>query len=503
MSTFSRSLFWLSISEIVFNIAGYIIHSAMGRILGPADYGRFGLVVTLTTMLIVLIGNGIPTAMSKYLSEVFETAPEKIYGIRRAAARLQLFLMGSVTLLFFFAAPIIAHLLNDPGLTPLFQLSSLIIPAFSAASFNAFFFTGLHFFKIQAFLKMSRAIARIIFIVVFGYYFGVQGAISGYIAAPLVVFLIGLLAERIVMKRRFPEAHATQTESLFSARTILQYAWPVTLFLLFYECILTLDLYFVKAMLGSDHLTGIYNAAITVGRIPYYLFTALALIMLPTISKMSAERSVQETTQFITQALRLLALLLFPMVSLLVVYAPEMLSVFYGNQYSEAITPMRIYSIGVGFLTIFYILAFALNGAGQNRVPMKLTLFGVFGIVLLNFFLIPRYGIIGAALATTIVSGVLMLSILIYTELHFRARLSLRLIGFSFLSATGIALLSSLLPRTHLWFILSGIFLTGIHFWALRMFGTLTDDDIAPLRRFFLNLKRRTAQPSSTQRKEG
>ena len=147
MSTFSRSLFWLSLSEIVFNLAGYIIHSAMGRILGPSDYGRFGLVVTLTTMVIVLIGNGIPTAMSKYLSETFEKAPEKIYGIRRAAAKLQFFLMGSLTVVFFLMAPLIAALLNDPGLTPLFQLSALIIPAFSAASFNAFFFTGLHYFN--------------------------------------------------------------------------------------------------------------------------------------------------------------------------------------------------------------------------------------------------------------------------------------------------------------------------------------------------------------------
>ncbi|MFZ1655210.1 MAG: flippase [Candidatus Moraniibacteriota bacterium] len=485
MSTFSRSLFWLSLSEIVFNLAGYIIHSAMGRILGPSDYGRFGLVVTLTTMIIVLIGNGIPTAMSKYLSEVFETTPEKIYGIRRAAARLQFFLMGSVTVIFFLFAPVIAVLLNDPGLTPLFRLSALIIPAFSAASFNAFFFTGLHFFRIQAMLKMSRALARIIFIILFGYYFGVQGAISGYIAAPLVVFLIGLIAERITMKRHFLAAHSTKDESLFSMRTILQYAWPVTLFLLFYECILTLDLYFVKAMLGSDHLTGIYNAAITVGRIPYYLFYALALIMLPTVSKLNAERDEAETTRFITQALRLLALLLFPMVALLIAFAPEVLNLFYGGQYAEAVAPMRIYAVGVGFLTIFYILAFALNGAGQARVPMKLTLFGMIGIILLNLYFIPRFGITGAAMATTIISGVLMLSILVYTEIHFKVRLSLRLIAVSLLGMVGIVIAARYLPRTHLFFIASGAFLTGVHFLMLRAFGVLTPADTAPLLRLF------------------
>ena len=78
MKKFSQALVWLTASEVVFNIAAYIVHSVAGRILGPADYGRYGLVVTLTTMVIVLIGNGIPTTMSKYLSEVLEKDPKNI-----------------------------------------------------------------------------------------------------------------------------------------------------------------------------------------------------------------------------------------------------------------------------------------------------------------------------------------------------------------------------------------------------------------------------------------
>lgn len=491
MSTFSRSIFWLSLSEIIFNVAGYVIHSAMGRILGPSDYGRFGLVVTLTTMVIVLIGNGIPTAMSKYLSEAFEAMPEKIYGIKRAAARLQIVLMGSVTIIFFFMAPILASLLNDPNLTPLFRLSSLIIPAFAAASFNAFFFTGLHFFKIQALLKISRALARILFITLFGYYFGVQGAISGYIAAPFVVFIIGLIIERLTVKRQFPEAHATRATSVFPTRTIFAFAWPVTLFLLFYEFILTLDLYFVKAMLGSDYLTGIYNAAITVGRIPYYLFYALALIMIPTISKMNAERAPQETTHFLTKALRLLVLLLFPMIALLVAFAPELLTFFYGNRFLEATQTMQIYSIGVGFLTIFYILAFALNGAGQSRVPMKLTLVGVFGIILLNLYFIPRYQIVGAALATTLVAAILMILVLMYTERHFRIKIPFRLAFFSLVGSWGIVLLAPSVPREGGYFLISGAILALGHFVFLGLSRSLSQDDRAEFQRIWGLFRRR------------
>ena len=67
-----KSFVLVFFSELIYNLSAYVIHAYMGRTLGPADYGRFGIIVTLTTMTVVLIGQSVPTAMSKYLSEVFE-----------------------------------------------------------------------------------------------------------------------------------------------------------------------------------------------------------------------------------------------------------------------------------------------------------------------------------------------------------------------------------------------------------------------------------------------
>ncbi len=483
MKKFSQALVWLTLSEVIYNIGGYIIQSSLGRILGPEAYGRYGLVVTLTTMIIILIGNGIPTAMSKYLSEIFESAPGKILGIKYQALRLQAVLMLAVTALFFFASPLIAWALHDPSLTPLFQLSSLIIPAFAAASFYFYYFTGLHFFRVQAALKTIRAISRVIFIVFLALFFGVEGAITGYIIAPLFVFAIAVLFDICITHRYFPALRETKRKdvSLFSGKTILAYAGPLTAFLLFYEFILTLDLYFVKALLGSDYLTGIYNAAITVGRIPYYLFYALTIILLPAISKTTAENDTKETEALVNKSLRLLTFLLFPMVTLLIAYGNESLQFFYGTKYNEAVAPLSIYAVGVGFLTVFYVLSFALNGAGLVKIPMKLTLAGVVGMIALNFYLIPRYELIGAALSTTVVSLVLMVGILYYTDHHFHVRLSLRTVFISCLSSILLALLARMLPHGPLSFFFFGTILFVLHFGILKLTKVLNDSDLAPL----------------------
>lgn len=477
---------WLTISEIIFNFAGYVIHASVGRLLGPAEYGRFSLVVTLTTMIIILIGNGIPTAMSKYLSEIFESAPERILGIKRKAIKLQMLLMLAVTAIFFFAAPLIAWALSDATLTPLFQLSSLIIPAFAAASFYFYYFTGLHFFRLQAILKTLRALARVLFIVSFAYFFGIKGAISGYIAAPLLIFLIAFCADIFITHRYFPATKKSDAVPLsFSGKTLLAYAGPLTLFLIFYELILTIDLYFVKSLLREDALTGIYNAAITVGRIPYYLFYALTIILLPAISKTNAERNTEETESLVNASFRLMMLLLFPLITLLIAYAPQVLHLFYGAAYGAAEQPMSIFALGVGFLTVFYVLSFALNGTGLVKIPMYLAFFGFLGMILFNFLLIPTWALSGAALATTITSFLLMLGILFYTKRHFNVHLSIKTITLSLLSTLLIALLTYILPQGSVSFIFSGTLLFFLYFVFLKLFGELQSTDTDPFMKLF------------------
>ena len=102
----------------------------MGRILGPAEYGRYGLVVTLTTMVVVLIGQGVPTAMAKYLGEIYDTKLGLIPIIKRQTAKIQFILIGGMTMIFFLLSPVIALVLRDPSLTNLFQVVLSCHPRF-------------------------------------------------------------------------------------------------------------------------------------------------------------------------------------------------------------------------------------------------------------------------------------------------------------------------------------------------------------------------------------
>jgi O-antigen/teichoic acid export membrane protein len=223
----------------------------VGRILGPADYGRYGLVVTLTTMVIILIGNGIPTAMAKYISEIFETNPRLVLEIKRKAVFLQTLLIGAITLIFFFSAPLIASLLGDPTLTPLFRLSTFIIPAFALASFYFSYYTGLHKFNVQSILKTLRSLLKIAAIVGLAWAFKVPGSILGYALAAFSVFLIAFVLDQVKYTPELQKAAQGQNlalKSTFETTKLLHYAWQIILFFLAYELLISIDLYLVKAL---------------------------------------------------------------------------------------------------------------------------------------------------------------------------------------------------------------------------------------------------------------
>lgn len=489
----AKSTLWLVISEIIFNLSGYVIHSFVGRILGPADYGRYGLVVTLTTMVIILIGNGIPTAMAKYISEVFETNPRMVLVIKHKAIMLQSILIGAITLIFFFSAPFISYVLGDQSLTPLFRISTIIIPAFAAASFYFSYYTGLHKFNVQSILKTLRSILKVLAIVGLAYTFRVPGSIVGYALAAFSVFLIAFSLDKLKYTKELKLAAKQQnlsSSSHFESQKLLNYAWQIIIFFLAYELLISIDLYMVKGMLHSDYLTGIYNASLTVGRIPYYIFYALTIMLLPVISKSTAENNHDETNKIISQSFRLMTILLVPSVILMSHFARPIIEIFFSSKYADAVYPMSILVYGVGFLTIFYVMSFVLNGAGKTKIPMLISIFGFILNAALNYILIKQYFLAGSAAATTITSFIIMLIMLFYVQRDFGKIMKIE--SFLKIVFAGVVtyFAASFFSEGEIIFILWSIILFILYLAVLFVLGEIGQNDIAYLKKIISKKKK-------------
>jgi stage V sporulation protein B len=511
----AKSALWVTFSEILFNLSGFVIHSVLGRFLGPADYGRYGIIITLTTMVIILIGNGIPTAMAKYISEYFETNPRMVRVIKKQAIILQTIIIGGITIIFYFSIPLICKLLGDPTLIPLFKISTLIIPAFAAASFYFSYYTGLHKFNLQATLKTLRSVFRIIFVIGLAYLWKVEGSIAGYIIAPTSVFLVAFLVDKFYINKKIEASiessmetsaktqkniasdnrsrsfvAATQDDTNFDWHKLTNYAWQVIIFFLAYELLISIDLYMVKGILRDDNLAGIYNAALTVGRIPYYIFYAMTIFLLPMISKSTSQNNQGETKKILAQALRIILLLLVPMIVLMAVYAKPILIDFYGAKYASGALSMAILEYGVGFLTIFYVMSFALNGAGKTKLVMNISIVGFAINAILNYILIKKYSITGSAIATSITSFIIALWILYYLWRDFGALVKIKTFLKIIFAAILMYAASLLFSKGEAVFIAWSIILFAFYLFILYILREIKKEDIEIIKNILTRKKK-------------
>ncbi len=475
----ARSFVLLMIAEVLFNLSGFVVQTGAGRILTPADYGRYGLIVSLTIMVITLVGNGIPISMGKYLSEIHETKPEMVPVIKRIGWWLQLIIIIVISVIFYLITPGIAYLLGDPTLIPLFRLSVFILPAYAIDSYYFYYLTGIHEFNFQSFLKILRSIFRMTIIIALIIFFGLNGSVAGYIFVPLLVFLVAWVVDASRISRKFPKFDKTLH---FDWKKMLEYAWPVTLFMIFYQILISLDLYFVKGITHSDYLAGIYNSAFLIGQIPYFLFYALTIILLPSVSESTSQNDMKKARDIISQSLRVLIMLLVPIVILLNTYAGSVIKFIYGAKYLPATLPLEILAFGVGCLTVFYILSFALNGAGKNKIPMWIAFGGMLLNATFNYILVSRYGIVGSASATSITSLLIMLISMVYTHRYFGGIFKKGELLKMALAGLIIYLLSLILTSHNLIFFIWSIILVAIYFGLLYLFKEIKESDLAVIR---------------------
>ena len=106
-------------------------------------------------------------------------------------------------------------------------------------------------------------------------------------------------------------------------------------------------------------------------------------------------------------------------------------------------------------------------------------------MIVLNFLLIPRYELIGAALSTTIVSFILMVAILIATSHHFQVSLPWRAVSIAFIGSVLINTLANFLPHGQWTFLISGGGLGILYLALLKLLGVITPEDVAPLKKLF------------------
>jgi len=146
---------------------------------------------------------------------------------------------------------------------------------------------------------------------------------------------------------------------------------------------------------------GVYNAAAPIAKLLPVILNSVAFLYVPVASKLYAQNRVNDLAELYQSLTRLVFFFTFPMFVIIILYPETILGYLFGSKYITATPALRI--LAVGFIVHVF---FGLNGMslviiGKTTLNLVGELIAVFVNVILNILLIPKYHLIGAAIATT------------------------------------------------------------------------------------------------------
>lgn len=478
------------IGNIIFRIGGFVYRFSMGQLLGPSSYGILSYTLQFQGILQVLSAGGLPPAIAKYVSE-YTAIDEK--ALARQIIYISLKIMLVLGILFgfsmiFFIAPFLASL--NP------KMSGLLYPL-QAVGFIVPFSVIVGAFRgaFQAVIKMeyilaTRSVEQVFMIVfatllvILGYsaFGAVIGSVIGFAASTVLSVIIFQKYMWKYVPKPEVEYKFSIPEELKLVKKMIFFAVPVTVTALAEMLIFAISTFVIGKLLG-DTYTGYFGAADPISRFPLIISTSLATTILPAVSTVFTTKNQNLLSKYVSQSYRYSMAVIVPICVGITLFATPILQITF-PRFLAAAPALSILVIGMTFYSLFAISSSIVQGIGNPRVPMYALVVGAILTFVLNWYIVPIYGITGGAIATTIACFFIMIPILKMSFTLTKTKAPYLFIGKVILASLIMGLLILILPNTILGLIIGIIICPILYLIFLIFLKSFDKEDIEVIHRF-------------------
>ncbi len=161
-----------------------------------------------------------------------------------------------------------------------------------------------------------------------------------------------------------------------------------------------LDVWFVQFYRGTATL-GQYGLATQIANFISEAMTPFNQVLIPYV----AEAPAEEHNAIVSRTARLNMFIAFTAAIGIISTSWLFVPLFFGKSFQEAIPATQILAVGIIFISQRLVFSGYFKAINQMQYPLLAAWTGVLMTVLFDILLIPRYGIIGASIATLIAYG--------------------------------------------------------------------------------------------------
>lgn len=375
------------------------------RLFGITTFGNYSLVFTISQAAAIIFTLGIPNTLIKIIGNhdfsYLQAKKLLIKGIKGV-----LLFSTIPVLIFYFGDEFISEsIFSNIELKKYFVIVTISLPLFILHEIFLYFLIATkNFMKYNLFMFVVPNVLLIGFLYLFfyfqkgGHYSFMAFAIAIVVTVALEVLLIfEAKPQKVRIHLRTLGLLKTATPLMFSGLFLYLMNWTNTIML---------------GIMTDSEQVGIYNIAYKVGSVGFLVIVSVSTIMTPKMAELYGKGDVNELKKLIHNSTRLIAILSAPIVLLLIFFSKFILS-FFGTEVIDGNTTLIIVSLGVLFSAIAGNVDQILNMTNNQNVLRNITIICFFINILLSYFLIPGYGIEGAAMAS-LVTNVLINVLCVY-----------------------------------------------------------------------------------------
>jgi len=389
---------------------GFLIQLIIARLLSTGMYGNVVLTIAVVSIAENFSRLGFNEGMVRKVPE-FEDSPSKLRSIITASLSMGTISATAAAVLIFLLAPVLSErFFENPDLVTLLRIGSVAVPLAVIMKISTAIARGARSAKPHAYVnQIVRPIGRFVFIgglVAAG--FEAVGAVAGHVLSYVLALILALW----FVYQVFPKNAETTVSMHWN---MLMFSLPLTIVHGMNFLMGNVDTFLIGYYLTTSEI-GIYNIAFQLRNLLNVIVITIGFLVPPVLAKLETEGHDEELCELYQFVTKWVIFITFPMfVSFL--FLPELwLGGLFGNKYLPGTESLFVLGAGVLFSAAVGVTGSSLVGLGRNRIVMYTTGASVAINVLFNILLIPQFGIVGAAAASTL--SVIVLESLNVTVLY-------------------------------------------------------------------------------------
>ncbi|QSG01701.1 oligosaccharide flippase family protein [Natranaeroarchaeum sulfidigenes] len=385
-------------------ILGVVITPLIVRFLGSELYGDYAFLMSLLAITMIIVNAGIFDGTRKFIAEDMKNSNwvEQVFGFYLRVAII-LALIVAVAFAVFSWIGLAERFLGD-GFEVYFYLLGLLIVARQA---NSVARGGLMGLGLEDRSEPLLVIRKLLFgvsavsLLYLGY--NVGGVLVGHFLATSVTAAVAYV---FFFKRVDVKSVFIPVTDGFPKRELLSFNGLSIVLILLTASLYHVDILFLRLIAG-DQATGYYRAALVIAEFLWFVPTALQMVLLHSSSELWSKGENTRITELSSRATRYNLSFILLLAIGLTALASDFLPLYFGPEFEASVLPLLVLLPGV----IGFALARPMFAIGQGKGDLSI-LIGATGTaalvnLLLNVLLIPMYGMIGAAVATSIGYGLM------------------------------------------------------------------------------------------------